>query len=91
VRAAVTKVAVTVLLKHQPWSDGSEVEADSVEWNMWQRRLAPFRAPPPGADRSKSVHSRSDTHSDLKSSAVAPKQSRAGECGDPSLICYRGR
>jgi hypothetical protein len=31
-----------VLLKHQPWADGSETGSHEVQWNMWQRRLVPY-------------------------------------------------
>jgi hypothetical protein len=32
-----------ILLKHQPWNDGTEPEGDfEVEWNLWQRRFPPF-------------------------------------------------
>lgn len=33
---------MAVLLKHQPWADGSEETGTDVEWNMWQQRQPPY-------------------------------------------------
>lgn len=38
-----------VLLKHQPWNDGSDEEGDvEVEWNLWRTRQRPYQELEPG-------------------------------------------